>query len=83
VLCAHLDSWAESANAHWLALGSTALENYAGQPPHTNDELFGCAARHPGLSRRALAHWLAQPSSRVLHLQSSATPRLAVEFAQI
>ena len=81
-LCAHLDSWTASANAHWLALSSTALEN-APANLHIRTMNYSDALPDTPDFPAALAHWLAQPSSRVLHLQSSATPRLAVEFAQI
>ena len=82
VLCAHLDSWAESANAHWLALGSTALED---SPANLHIRTMNYSAALPDTPDfpAALADWLAQPASRLLHLQSSTTPRLAVEFAQI
>jgi len=82
VLCAHLDSWAESANAHWLALGSTALEN-APANLHIRTMHYSAALPDTPDFPAALAHWLAQPSGQLLHLQSSAMPRLAVEFAQI
>lgn len=82
VLCAHLDSWSESANAHWLALSSTALEN---SPANLHIRAMNYSDALPDTPDfpTALAYWLAQPSSQLLHLQSSATPRLAVEFAQI
>lgn len=82
VLCAHLDNWAESANAHWLVLGSTALEN---SPASLHIRTMNYSAALPDTPDfpAHLARWLAQPSSRLLHLQSSTTPRLAVEFAQI
>jgi len=82
VLCAHLDSWANSANAHWLALSSTALEN-AQANLHIRTMNYSDALPDTPDFPAALAHWLKQPSGRPLHLQSSTTLRLAVEFAQI
>lgn len=82
VLCAHLDSRAESADGHWLALADSPLEkspanlhirtmNYPGARPDTPDFPL------------QLADWLATPTSPLLHLQSPAMPLLAVEFARI
>jgi len=82
VLCAHLDSWAESADGHWLALAAAPLEN-APANLHIRTMNYTDALPDTPDFPAALACWLAQPASQLLHLQSSATPRLAVEFAQI
>ncbi len=82
VLCAHLDSWAESANAHWLTLSSTALENTPANL-HIRTTNYSAALLDTPDFPAALTDWLAQPTSRLLHLQSSTMPWLAVEFAQI
>jgi len=82
VLCAHLNSWAESADGHWLALATAPLEN-APANLHIRTMNYTDALPDTPDFPAALARWLAQPANRLLHLQSSATPRLAVEFAQI
>ena len=82
VLCAHLNSWAESADGHWLALATAPLEN-APANLHIRTMNYTDALPDTPDFPAALACWLAQPASQLLHLQSSATPRLAVEFAQI
>lgn len=86
VLCAHLDRSSDLAIGHWLALSVTPLENSAAclhlrtmNLPHTLPHALPDTPDFPV----QLASWLAQPASPTLHLQSTAAPMLAVEFARI
>ena len=82
VLCAHLDSWAETVTGHWLALSTECLENTAASL-HIRSTNFPAVQPDTPDFPAHLAHWLQQPASPMLHLQSTATRALAVEFARI
>jgi hypothetical protein len=82
VLCAHLDSTADGAAGHWLALAGSRLESArAGLRPATANAPTALpdTPDFPAL----LANWLDQPRASGLHLQSPDSPRLAVEFATL
>ena len=82
VLCAHLDSTAEGAAGHWLALADARLET-------ARARLLPATANAPAALPDTpdfptlVADWLNQPSASRLHLQSPDSPRLAVEFATL
>ncbi|GEM_PF-1298952 len=82
VLCAHLDSWADTATGHWLTLSTEHLENSSASL-HIRSTNFPAAHSDIPNFPAHLAHWLQQPTSPMLHLQSTATRTLAVEFARI
>lgn len=81
VLCAHLDHSETAAGGHWISLGKVPLENMPvrlqiGMTARTN-----AVPDTPDFPAH-LARWLAQGDEAPLPLQSSATGRLAVEFAR-
>lgn len=82
VLCAHLDSWSESAAGHWLALAGaspdSALASLRIRPMNLPDALPDT----PGFPLH-LASWLTQAPTTTLVLQSPLAPMLAVEIARI
>ena len=82
VLCAHLDSRAESASGHWLVLAAAPLENTTANL-HIRTMNYPDARPDTPDFPLHLADWLATAARPVLHLQSSAAPLLAVEFARI
>lgn len=82
VLCAQLDSWADAATGHWLALSSERLENSSASL-HIRSTVFPAAQPDTPDFPVHLASWLQAPASPILHLQSTATRTLAVEFARI
>ena len=82
VLCAHLDNEGDLAEGHWLVLagepGASPLATLQATDPPPADAVAD-TPDFPG----HLAHWLQQPDSPTLHLQSPAAPRLAVKFARL
>lgn len=82
VLCAHLDSTADGAAGHWLALAGSRLETARAC---LGPETANAPAALPDTPDfpTLVANWLDQPSASRLHLQSPDSPRLAVEFATL
>jgi hypothetical protein len=81
VLCAHLDSWAEAADGHWLCLSREPLEKSLVSLQIGNAPLPDARPDTPDFPDY-LARWLEQTGSPTLHLLSPTAPRLAVEFAK-
>ncbi|HXE40420.1 MAG TPA: hypothetical protein VN639_18305, partial [Azonexus sp.] len=82
VLCAHLDSTADGAAGHWLALAGSRRETARAclRPATANaPTALPDTPDFPAL----VANWLDQPRASRLHLQSPDSPRLAVEFATL
>jgi hypothetical protein len=82
VLCAHLDSWADKAEGHWLLVGNAPLENSLARL-HVKLEAGPNSLPDTPDFPVHLADWLQNPAGATLQLQSPALPSLAVEFARI
>lgn len=82
VLCAHLDSWAEAADGHWLCLSREPLEKSPVSLQIRNTPWPDARPDTPDLPVH-LADWLEQTDNPALHLLSPTAPRLAVEFARL
>ena len=82
VLCAHLDHGTESADGHWLVVGSEPLENLRISLQLEETVPANALPDTPDFPVH-LADWLEQTASPMLHLRSPAHPRLAVEFARL
>ena len=82
VLCAHLDTWAESTTGHWLALAGAPLASSQATLQLRTMTIPGALADTPGFPEH-LASWLKQASTPALVLESPSAPRLAVEFTRI
>lgn len=82
VLCAHLDSWAEAANGHWLSLSRQALDKSPVSLQMGNAPLPDAHPDTPDFPDY-LARWLEQTDSPALQLLSPAAPRLAIEFSRL
>jgi hypothetical protein len=81
VLCAHLDSNADSADGHWLAVSTEPLENCPVRLQLGGEVSLTALPDTPDFPDH-LADWLKHSSDPRLHLQSPGTPRLTVEFAR-
>lgn len=82
VLCAHLDNWGDHATGHWLALSSSPLENSRLQLNIGKSHSPEALADTPDFPAQ-ISRWLAQSPATECHLQSPASPALAVKFARI
>lgn len=82
VLCAQLDHWADGASGHWLCVGTEPLENSLTSLQIATEPLPDAQADTPDFPAR-LSDWLNHGDTATLSLHSTATPRLAVEFARL
>lgn len=81
VLCAHLDSDEETASGHWLLLSGEALENRPVSLQLVDSEAVDGLTDTAGFPAQ-LSHWLENPQTATLHLQSSVGRCPALEFAR-
>ena len=82
VLCAHLDLTPNGAESHWLALSQQPLENSLIKLQLTSIANQNTLPDTPDFPQH-LNHWLQQPNTNVLNLQSPAAYRQALEFTRL
>jgi hypothetical protein len=82
VLCAHLDLTPNGAESHWLSLCKEPLENSLIKLQLTSIANQNTLPDTPDFPQH-LKHWLQQPNTDVLNLQSPAGYRQALEFTRL
>ena len=82
VLCAHLDLTPNGAESHWLSLCKEPLENSLIKLQLSSIANQITLPDTPDFPQH-LKHWLQQPNTDVLNLQSPAGYRQALEFTRL
>jgi hypothetical protein len=82
VLCAHLDLTPSGAESHWLSLSKEPLENSLIKLQLSSIANQNTLPDTPDFPQQ-LKHWLQQPKTNVLNLQSPAGYRQALEFTRL
>jgi hypothetical protein len=82
VLCAHLELTAGVAESHWLTLSQEPLENSPIKLQLSSTTCQNTLADTPNFPQH-LTHWLTQPNTNAINLQSPAAYRQALEFTRI
>ena len=82
VLCAHLDTWPEAVEGHWLCLSREPLERSLASLKTGSTSSPDKCPDTPDFPLH-LTNWLEQSASPALHLLSPTASRLAVEFDRL
>lgn len=82
VLCAHLDLMQNFAESHWLLLSKEPLENSPIKLQLSNITNKNTLPDTPDFPQH-LKHWLQQPNTNAINLQSPAAYRRTLEFTRL